>query len=94
MPWIHATVSSSAGPADRLARELAQAAASAAGLEPDDIIALVTVADAATGTGTLVTIAGRRRDDAVEGRITDAVRRVVATSTGLGVDLVAVVRAE
>jgi hypothetical protein len=92
MPWIHATLSSSADPADRLAHELAQAAARAAGLEPGDVIALVTVADAAAGSGALVTIAGRRRDDLVEDRIAEAVRRVVATSTGVSVDLVAVVR--
>jgi hypothetical protein len=68
MPWIHATLSSSAVPTGRLAQELAQAAANAAGLEPGDVIALVTVADAG------------------------AVRRVVATATGLGADRVAVVR--
>lgn len=94
MPWIHATLSGGVVSADGLARDLARAAASAAGLDPADVIALVSVADAAAGSGALVTITGRRRDDAVEGRITDAVRRVVATSTGLGVDLVAVVRTE
>lgn len=92
MPWIHATLSTSADPADRLARELAEAAASAAGLEPGDVIALITVADASAGSGALVTIAGRRRDDSLEDSIADAVRRVIATSTGLSVDLVAVVR--
>jgi hypothetical protein len=35
------------------------------------------------GSGALVTIAGRCCDDAVENRISDAVRRVVATLTGL-----------
>ena len=92
MPWIHATLSGSAAPGGRLADELAETVASAAGLEPGDVIALVTVADAAAGSGALVTIAGRRRDDAVEDAIADAVRRVVATSTGLSADLVAVVR--
>ena len=53
MPWIHATLSSSAVPTGRLAHELVQAVANA--------------------------IAG-------------AVRRVVATATGLSADLVAVVR--
>jgi hypothetical protein len=92
MPWIHATLSSNAGPAGRLAHELAQAAANAAGLEPGDVIALITVADAAAGSGALVTITGRRRDDAVEDAIAGAVRQVVATATGLSADLVAVVR--
>ena len=92
MPWIHATLPSGAVPAGRLAHELAQAAASAAGLEPGDVIALVTVADAAAGSGALVTITGRRRDDALEDAIAGAVRRVVATATGLSPDLVAVVR--
>jgi hypothetical protein len=94
MPWIHATLWSSADPAERLAPELAQAVASAAGLEPADVIALITVADASAGSGALVTIAGRRRDDSVEDSIAKAVRRVVATSTGVSVDLVAVVRAQ
>jgi phenylpyruvate tautomerase PptA (4-oxalocrotonate tautomerase family) len=92
MPWIHATLASSAVPTGRLASELAQAAANAAGLDPGDVIALVTVADAAAGSGALVTITGRRRDDAVEDAIADAVRQVVATATGLSPDLVAVVR--
>jgi len=92
MPWIHATLASSAVATGRLAPELAQAAANAAGLDPGDVIALVTVADAAAGSGALVTITGRRRDDAVEDAIADAVRQVVATATGLSPDLVAVVR--
>ena len=92
MPWIHATLASSAVPTGRLASELAQAAANAAGLDPGDVIALVTVADAAAGSGALVTITGRRRDAAVEDAIADAVRQVVATATGLSPDLVAVVR--
>jgi hypothetical protein len=92
MPWIHATVSGSRGPAGGLARDLADAAASAAGLEPADVVSLVTVADAAAGAGAVVTIAGRRRGDAVEDAIADAVRRVVAAATGVSADLVAVVR--
>ena len=92
MPWIHATLPSGAAPAGRVAHELAQAVAKAAGLEPGDVIVLVTVADAAAGSGALVTITGRRRDDAVEDAIAGAVRRVVATATGLSADLVAVVR--
>jgi hypothetical protein len=56
MPWIHATLSSSAAPAGRLAHELAQAVAKAAGLEPGDIIALVTVADAAGLSPDLVAV--------------------------------------
>jgi hypothetical protein len=92
MPWIQATLSSSAVPAGRLAAELARAAADAAGFEPGDVIALVTVADAAAGSGALVTIAGRRRDVVVEDAIAGAVRRVVATAAGLSADLVAVVR--
>ena len=91
MPWIHATVSSSAD-ADDLARELAATAANAAGLEPTGVIALVTVADASAGSGAMVAVAGRRRDDSVEDSIVDAIRRVVANSTGLDMDLVAVVR--
>ena len=50
------------------------------------------MADAAAGSGALVTITGRRRDDAIEDAIAGAVRRVVATATGLSADLVAVVR--
>ena len=92
MPWIHATLSSSVVPTGRLAHELAQAVANAAGLEPGDVIVLITVADAAAGSGALVTITGRRRDDAVEDAIAGAVRQVVATATGLSADLVAVVR--
>jgi hypothetical protein len=93
MPWIHATLPSGAAPAGGLAHELARAAASAAGLEPGDVIALVTVADATAGSGALATIAGRRRDDAVEDAIANAVRQVLATATGLSPDLVGVVRA-
>ena len=91
MPWIHATVSSSPD-ADDLARELAATAANAAGLESTDVIALVTVADASAGSGAVVAVAGRVRDDSVEDSIVDAIRRVVANSTGLDMDLVAVVR--
>jgi hypothetical protein len=56
MPWVHATLSSSAVPAGRLAHELASAVADAAGLEPDDVIALVTVADAAGLSPDLVAV--------------------------------------
>jgi hypothetical protein len=56
MPWIHATLSSSAVPAGRIADELASAAADAAGLEPGDVIALVTVADAAGLSPDLVAV--------------------------------------
>jgi hypothetical protein len=92
MPWIHATLSGGAGSADGLARDLADAAASAAGLAPADVIALVTVADAAAGSGAVVTIAGRRRDDSAEDAIAAAARRVVATAIGVAPDLVAVIR--
>ena len=92
MPWIHATLSGTPGSAGDLARALAGAAAGAAGLEPADVVALVTVADAAAGSGALVTIAGRRRDDAVEDAVAAAVRRVVAAAGGVSADLVAVVR--
>jgi phenylpyruvate tautomerase PptA (4-oxalocrotonate tautomerase family) len=92
MPWIHATLSAGAGSADGLARDLADAAASAAGLAPADVITLVTVADAAAGSGAVVTIAGRRRDDSAEDAIAAAARQVVATAIGFDPDLVAVIR--
>jgi hypothetical protein len=92
MPWIHATLSGSAGPVEDLARDLASAAAGAAGLDPSDVVALVTVATAAAGSGALVTIAGRPRDPSTEAGIATAVRQVVATATGVGANLVAVVR--
>jgi phenylpyruvate tautomerase PptA (4-oxalocrotonate tautomerase family) len=92
MPWIHATLSGGAGSADSLARDLADAAASAAGLAPADVIALVTVADAAAGSGAVVTIAGRRRDESAEDAVAAAVRRVVAAAVGVAPDLVAVIR--
>jgi hypothetical protein len=91
MPWIHATLSGSAGPVEDLARDLASAAAGAAGLDPSDVVALVTVATAAAGSA-LVTIAGRPRDPSTEAGIATAVRQVVATATGVGANLVAVVR--
>lgn len=92
MPWIHVTLSQRVEDADRLAAELAVAAAAATNLGPAEVVVLVTVADASSGSGAVVTIAGRRRGKTAETDLTAAVRRVVAAWTGLGGDLIAVVR--
>ena len=92
MPWIHGTLSQQVEDADRLAAALADATAAATGLEPADVVVLVTVADASSGSGAVVTVAGRRRGETAETDLAEAVRRAVAASTGLGPDLVAVVR--
>lgn len=92
MPWIHVTLSQRVEDADRLAAQLADAAAAATGLGPADVVVLVTVADASSGSGAVVTVAGRGRGEAAETDLAAAVRRVVGTSTGLAADLVAVVR--
>lgn len=92
MPWIHATLSARVDNVNSLARELASAAATSAGLEPTDVVVLVTIADACAGSGAVVTVSGSRRDDRVEADLVDAVRQVVASGTGVSFDLVAVVR--
>jgi len=92
MPWIHATLSARVDDVNGLARELARAAATSAGLEPTDVVVLVTIADTSAGSGAVVTVSGRRRDNRVEADLIDSVRQVVASCTGLNVDLVAVVR--
>ena len=92
MPWIHVTLSQRVEDAELLAGQLADAAAAATGLVPADVVVLVTVADACSGSGAVVTVAGRARSEVAETGLSDAVRRVIADSTGLGADLVAVVR--
>ncbi len=93
MPWIHVTsTSAAAGGPSALAADLCAGVAAAAGLVPSDVVVLVDVADGSAGSGALVTVAGRRRDDATEREVVDTVRRIVARGTDLAPDLVAVVR--
>lgn len=92
MPWI--TVALAEPPADTaaLAHSLAEEAAKAAGLLPDDVVVLVTVAAASSGRGAVVNLAGRRRSEEIEASLADAVRRVVSEAAGIDPDLVAVIR--
>lgn len=93
MPWIHATLPASVDDVNGLARQVASVAALTVGLEPTDVVVLVTIADACYGSGAVVTVSGRRRDEGVEADIVEAVRRVIASGTGLSVERVSVVRA-
>jgi phenylpyruvate tautomerase PptA (4-oxalocrotonate tautomerase family) len=94
MPWICVTT----GPdlpdeaARALSRKVAAAAAAALDLVPDDVVVLVSPAGAVSAPGAMVSLAGRRRDEAAESALASAVRAEVAETLGLDPGLVAVSR--
>ncbi len=92
MPWIHATLSAATDDPQALAAALAREVALVTGLRPGDVVALVSVATAASGSGAVIVLAGANRGDDVEASLVDAVRRTVAEATGVSPDLVAVLR--
>lgn len=92
MPWISVAVTEPPADADDLARSLAEQAAQAAGLLPEDIVVIITVAAASSGRGAVVNLAGRRRSEDVEAAMADAVRHVVSQAIGVDPDLVALLR--
>lgn len=94
MPWITVTTAAelSQDAAASLARDVAAAAADAAGLDPHDVIVLVQRALASWGDGVVVSVSGRRRAQDIEAAIEGEVRRVVVDVTGIDGELVSVVR--
>lgn len=92
LPWITVTLAAQPTSTSELAAALAQAVANAAGLLPTDVVVLVSVATAAAGRGSVVTITGRARPNDIEKAIVDAVRQVVAEVSNDSPELVAVIR--
>jgi phenylpyruvate tautomerase PptA (4-oxalocrotonate tautomerase family) len=92
VPWITVTLARQQADPRALADELAREVAAAAGLLPDDVVVLVSVAEAAAGRGSVVTFTGRPRPADTEKAIVSAVRRVVAEISHDPPELVAVIR--
>jgi len=94
MPWICVTTGPdlSDDAARALSREVAAAAAAALDLVADDVIVFISPARAVSAPGAVVSLAGRRRDDAAESALASAVRAPVSAALGIDPDLVGVTR--
>lgn len=98
MPWIHVTAPpQDTAPAGQLNSSLwvthcATEVAALVGLEPTDVIVLVTHADAVSSRGAVVTVTGRHRGDETERELSALLHREVGNWTGVEPERVSLMR--
>ncbi len=99
MPWIHVTAPppDTTTPAGHVtssdwATHCATEVAALVGLEPTDVIVLVTHADAVSGPGAVVTVTGRHRGDETERALSALLHLEVGNWTGVEQERVSLMR--